>query len=476
MSRPHHAKLRIFVTGYAQFFNTGSEDGTDQCDGVSWNYWQNSPENGSGDKMAKAVRRQLNELVVAVNNKIDEVVRSFNDAKIQFINYDDSFNTHRFCEDRFTEPQRPSEERLDLFMHQYYTPDGQLQDDGEYFEVSVSAEAKDLAEGMLEFVNGHQDAQVATPFDEHPVDISMFPGRIPSGIMKVFHPTQKGHEQIAIEVWNAYTHESALQPGGGLQPLPDGFPIGDSGTRVSGNFPRSFVLLDSNQPVRDILYRMRDQACQGLCETVSGIPGDLLSHTRQGADGCEFVTRISQSKELFLSASHAGQNCWNAIERMIEERMTDNSEPIYTESWVNGGDYEFYNVGIRDFTNANIESSPSHHLGHLHVACSRFEELFADRYEVYISNWDDGDWGRSILHGVEGCHLSPTQWKYEDAPSDGVSAYTFSDGTDANKWGKWDMVVSNGGCAESKIEEALGLRAGGLDCPFNKWFELDLFT
>ncbi|KAK7397606.1 hypothetical protein QQX98_013027 [Neonectria punicea] len=222
------------------------------------NYWQQSPENGSGNKMAKGVRRQLNELVVAVNNKIDEVVRNFNDAKIQFINYDDSFNTHRFCEDRFTEPQRHSEERLDLFMHQYYTPGGQLQDDGEYLEVNVSAEAKDLAEGMLEFVNGHPDAQVATPFDEHPVDISRLQVYIPSGIMKVFHPTQKDHEQIAIEVWNAYTRESAPQPSGGLQPLPDGFPIGDSGTRVSGNFPRSFVLLDSNQPVRDILYRMRD--------------------------------------------------------------------------------------------------------------------------------------------------------------------------------------------------------------------------
>ncbi|KAF7556209.1 hypothetical protein G7Z17_g1603 [Cylindrodendrum hubeiense] len=474
MDRPHHADLRIFVTGYAQFFNHGSNEDPDQCDGVSWNYWQNSPENGNGDKMTKDLRIKLNGLVVDVNNKIDEVVRSFNDAKIQFVDYDEKFDTHRFCEDRFTEPQRPSQQRLDLYMHQYYTPDGQFQDGGEYFDVSYSDEAKDLAEGMLEFANSHSDAKVATPFDEHPVDISVFPGRIPSGIMKVFHPTQKGHEQIGLAVWNAYTHESAIQPGG-LQPLPEGFPIGDSGTRVSGNFPRSFVLEDSNQPVRDILYRMRDQACQGLCETVSGIPGDLLSHTRQGEDGCEFVTRISQGKQLSLSASHAGQNCWDATERMIEERMTDNGDPIYTESWVNGGDNEFYKVSISDFNNANIESSPSHHLGHLHVACGRFEEVFSDRYEVYISNWDDGDWGKSILNGVNGCHLSPTGWKYEDAPSDGVSPYTFTDSTNAQKWGKWSMVISNGGCAESKIEEALGLRAGGLDCPFGEWFELDLF-
>ncbi|KPM35026.1 hypothetical protein AK830_g11540 [Neonectria ditissima] len=352
MNRPHHENLRIFVTGYAQFFNADSE----QCDGVSWNYWQWSPEAGSGTKLTKDLRAKLNDLVVQVNSKIDAVVRSFNDDRIQFVNYDDSFRTHRFCE-----------ERLDLFMHQYYTPDGQFQDGGEYFDVNDSEDAKDWAEGMRGFVNSYPDTQVAMPFDEHPVDIGQLEFRIPSGVMKVFHPTQKGHEQIAIAVWNAYTHATALQPGG-LQPLPEGFPIGDSGTRVSGNFPRSFVLTDSNQPVREILYRMRDQACQGLCEVVSGIPGDF-----------------------------------------------------------------------------------------------------------YISNWDDGDWGKSILHAVTGCHLSPSRWRYEDAPSDGVSPHTFADGTQAQKWGKWNMVISNGGCAESKIEEALGLRAGGLDCPFDDWFELDLF-
>ncbi|KAH7153512.1 hypothetical protein EDB81DRAFT_882449 [Dactylonectria macrodidyma] len=259
-------------------------------------------------------------------------------------------------------------------------------------------------------------------------------------------------------------------------PLGEGFPIRDSGIRVSGNFPREFVLLDGKRSVRDILYLMRQEAFQGLCDQVPGIPGDLLAHTRQVYDGCHFVTRISQGKELFMLVSHAGQNCYDATERMIEEPMTDKGEPIYTESWVNGAGFEFYGVGIRDFNTPEIDPEPSNHLGHVHVVCTRYSEIIADRYELYINNWDDGMSGKSIIDAVATCHLSPTEWRYEDAPGGGSGSIVFKDGTTPEKWAKWRMIISNGGCAESKIVEAIGFRAGGLDCPFDEWFELDPFS
>ncbi|KAF7551375.1 hypothetical protein G7Z17_g5044 [Cylindrodendrum hubeiense] len=466
----HHENLRIFVTGYAKFFNSESS----QCNDVSWNYWQKSPENGSGDKMTNQIRRDLNSLVDLVNSKIDEAVNSYQDARIQFINYDDTFDTHRFCEDRFTEPQRPKEQRLDLYMHQYNTPDGQLEDDGSVTDADTD-DSKALAQGMLDYVNSDPDAKVAEPFDEQPIDISLFPVRISSGLMKVFHPTQAGHFVIAQQVWNAYMTESALQPEG-LQPLSENFPIGDSGQRVSGNFPRVFQLDDGKQTVAEILLRMRQEACQGLCDQVNAIPSDLLAHKRVNENGCEFVTKISAGKELFLSATHSGQNCWDATQRMVDERMTDNGEPIFTESWVNGGEYEFYNVGVRDFNTLDIGSTPSHHLGHIHVACRRWQESFWDRFEIYTSDWDDGNWGKSILESVKGCNLSPTKWRFEDAPSKDVSEHTFEDGTMAQKWAKWRMAIAVGAeCAEGKIEEAIGLRGGGLDCPDGEWSELDMF-
>ncbi|KAH6970634.1 SGNH hydrolase-type esterase domain-containing protein [Ilyonectria sp. MPI-CAGE-AT-0026] len=469
MDRPHHENLRIFVTGYAQLFHSGPSE---QCDGLSWNYWQDSPESGSGQNMTQALRVQLNELVVAVNNKINEVVRSFDDEKIHFVDYDYMFN--RFCEEGFVEPQPPNEERPDQLMHQYYTPDHELY---QYYyprdqklhnvsayrlEVSVSAEAQNLAQGMLEFANSHPDVKVAAPFNEHPVNITMLPDHIPVGIMKAFHPTQKGHETIAREVWKAYRRKSTDGPGSTLPPLPKNFHIGDSGTRVSGNFPRTFGPVDDNLSVRSMLYGMRDQ------------------------------------------------NCWDATKRMIDERMTDYVEPIYTASWVNGSDHEYYNVGIRDYQPDGCIYE-SENLGHLHVACRRFENIFSDRYEVYLSNWDDGDKGKSIRHAVEGCHMFPTKWKYKEAPTekpplyipadkkapmgtpglyvlsnrtevdkvaptDQLRPYTFEDGTEADKWVKWYMMCSTGKCVESMIEEVLGLRAGGLKCPFGEWFEMDLFN
>lgn len=72
--------------------------------------------------------------------------------------------------------------------------------------------------------------------------------------------------------------------------------------------------------------------------------------------------------------------------------------------------------------------------------------------------------------------MFPTKWKYKEAPTDQLRPYTFSDRTEADKWVKWYMMCSTGKCVESKIEEVLGLRAGGLKCPFGEWFELDLFN
>ncbi|KAH7120300.1 hypothetical protein B0J13DRAFT_629186 [Dactylonectria estremocensis] len=194
------------------------------------------------------------------------------------------------------------------------------------------------------------------------------------------------------------------------------------------------------------MYLMRQKSCQGLCDQVTGIPEDLMAHTRQGNDEGHFVTRISQEKELCLLVLHARQNCSDATERMIKERMKDNGEPIYTASWVTLvlDVIEFCSVGIRDFDAPEIDLKLSYHLGHVHVLCTRFSDIIADRYE--------------------------------DAFCGGTDSIAFKNGTAPEKRAKWRMLISNGDCAESKIEEAMGLRAGGLHCLFDEWFELDTFA
>jgi hypothetical protein len=137
---------------------------------------------------------------------------------------------------------------------------------------------------------------------------------------------------------------------------------------------------------------------------------------------------------------------------------------------------EFYQAGVRPLnsmkppTHPNLDDDKSHHLGHVHVACKRTAQAVSDKFEVYISGWDDANWGKSILEKVKSCHLTPSKWQY--VPKDD---FTFGDGTKSQNWASWNMVWSYGGCAESKIEEAMGLRGGGLNCAGGKFEELDMF-
>ncbi|XXH04601.1 hypothetical protein Hte_011018 [Hypoxylon texense] len=251
------------------------------------------------------------------------------------------------------------------------------------------------------------------------------------------------------------------------------------GNYLNANFPPSFVLLDGTASVRDLLYRMRDQACQTLCQNIQGVPGNLMSAKRISDDGCEYAAKISSGKEAYFYVTNPGQNCYDATAKAIDSCLTDHNDgnPLHEAGWVNGPNYgEFYQVGVRDLNGAGSNHDPmttdsTQRLGHRQVACNRpGSNPFADNYELYIQSWDDGDWGKTIQKAMGECHLSVTGWKYEDNNS-----YTFADGTKNDKIAKFNTVLSNGGCIESKIEKAMGLRGGGLNCPYNRAEELNEF-
>ncbi|KAI1331081.1 SGNH hydrolase [Xylariaceae sp. FL0255] len=88
----------ITMTGYARFFN----EVTDECDDMSFGVWWNGP------KLTKKLRSSMNALVLTVNAKIRKTVEminsSFTKEKIVFVDYDDAFEGHRFCELNVTEP------------------------------------------------------------------------------------------------------------------------------------------------------------------------------------------------------------------------------------------------------------------------------------------------------------------------------------------------------------------------------------
>ncbi|KFH44160.1 Lipase-like protein [Hapsidospora chrysogenum ATCC 11550] len=101
LDRVHWEKrpwFTITVTGYARFFNAETEE----CDNCSFGVWWRGPQ------LKRELRSKMNEMVLAVNDKIRRSVNAVNRAfvmpRVLFVDYDSAFEGHRFCEPNVTEP------------------------------------------------------------------------------------------------------------------------------------------------------------------------------------------------------------------------------------------------------------------------------------------------------------------------------------------------------------------------------------
>ena len=90
--------FNIYVTGYARFFNAE----TPACDNATMGIWWRGP------KLKRELRQQMNDMVLGVNKhikeSIQEINRGFDEERVFFIDYDDAFEGHRFCEEGVNEP------------------------------------------------------------------------------------------------------------------------------------------------------------------------------------------------------------------------------------------------------------------------------------------------------------------------------------------------------------------------------------
>lgn len=93
-------RFTITVTGYARFFR---ED-TPECENMSLSVWWGGP------RLTQDIRHSLNRLVDATNAKLRKTVDVVNSRfrgprpRVLFVNYDDLFDGHRFCEPGVVEP------------------------------------------------------------------------------------------------------------------------------------------------------------------------------------------------------------------------------------------------------------------------------------------------------------------------------------------------------------------------------------
>ncbi|KAI1374954.1 hypothetical protein F4677DRAFT_149111 [Hypoxylon crocopeplum] len=284
--------------------------------------------------------------------------------------------------------------------------------------------------------------------------------------------------------WVADLGGSSTSDGNDFLPLPADKQPSCSGTSLNANFPSSWATTEGWDTAGKLLYNMRDQACQGKCEYIPGVPGGsgnpspdgYLAATRISDTGCEYSAKIAANKELYFYATNDGQNCWDATERMINTCINANKN---NGGWINGLNYgEFYQVGVRDMNGGGAQhgkfpDDDKLHLGYRQVACQRTDNGKTDlwySFKVVVNNWDDGNYGRTIRDHAKGCGVL-SKWKYEDE-----TEFTFSDGVKAQKYASWRLPLFIGDrCGEKAIEAALGLQEGSVMCKRGEWSEVSMF-
>ncbi|KAI2626440.1 hypothetical protein GGR54DRAFT_590978 [Hypoxylon sp. NC1633] len=299
--------------------------------------------------------------------------------------------------------------------------------------------------------------------------------------------TEDQYPQSYKDQWKQWLSDAggSTDPGkGDFKPLPSDKQPSCSGSNLNANFPYSWVMLDGQAAARDILYRMRDQACQGKCQNIQGVPGNsgnpspdgFFAAARQGDKGCEYAVKIAANKELYFYATNDGQNCYDATAKMIDTCISNNKKDA---GWINGPNYgEFYQVGVRDMNgdgmhHGKFPDGNKAHLGYRQVACQRTDNGKSDvwyGFKVVLTNWDDGNYGRTIRDHAKKCGVE-TEWKYEDE-----TQFSFSDGVKGEKYASWRLPLIIGKrCGEKAIEEALGLQEGSVTCNRGQWSEVAMF-
>ncbi|KAJ2983584.1 hypothetical protein NUW58_g6227 [Xylaria curta] len=203
----------ITMTGYARFF----DELTDQCDNASFGVWWGGP------KLTKKLRSDMNALVLTVNAKLRKTINAINSGftkeKVIFVDYDDAFDGHRFCEPNVTEPDY---QRSDTWFFFVGGPDNarngtQTQRSADVETLSPTSPLVDPSSclgpaqrsgdwGMLAVcymaMAKHHDPTLRTAHGDILALNSMW--YVPTYYGKTFHPRSLGHEMIRNQIYKTW--------------------------------------------------------------------------------------------------------------------------------------------------------------------------------------------------------------------------------------------------------------------------------
>ena len=191
-------KFKVFVVGYAQFFNQK----TTQCNDVDFKPpWNPMP----AQKLTVERRTAMNGLALALNKALASAVDRVKDKNVYWVDYDDDFETHRFCDRDEPKPDDP-----ETYFFNYYTKEDPKMEKAKQVFEKIPA-YKTTSEGSKEnvfktdadFINALADAAEGDPEAES----------VLSDTVRMFHPSTRGHDKIKEIVIKALKDEGATEGG-----------------------------------------------------------------------------------------------------------------------------------------------------------------------------------------------------------------------------------------------------------------------
>ena len=120
--------FKIYMTGYVTFFN----ETTPLCESSSFRIYNPHYDATHKEKgqpwLTKALRKQMNDVVVALNTMLNHVTASVNahysnTRRVVFVDPNPAYDGHRWCEDGVYEPDN---DRLNTWLFLSGTPDNNL--------------------------------------------------------------------------------------------------------------------------------------------------------------------------------------------------------------------------------------------------------------------------------------------------------------------------------------------------------------
>ncbi|KAI9760038.1 MAG: hypothetical protein M1840_002739 [Geoglossum simile] len=223
-----------------------------------------------------------------------------------------------------------------------------------------------------------------------------------------------------------------------------------------------------------------------ICDasTIVDVPSQFVRAARILETGCHYAVKIANHKQLYFYTTKDGPSCYQATENIINTCGKSKKA-----GWINNGWDSFYQVGVRDINtigpgDVTLEPFPDdkQHLGYMHVACRRTNPTYSwtFNYDLRISGWYDGDWGKSIMRETDKCETArgADYWRFEPEDQNNKDVYRFSDNSTAEYSASWthSILMTDEFCSEKAIERALGLGGGSVTCTKDGWREVDMFA